>query len=60
MLARISLGRLKLAPEAIAPCLSFTRPPDIHGRGDRGLDRLGDHDRTMTIGSGSSKMGPII
>jgi len=55
MLVRVSLGRLKLAPQAIAPCLGFRRPSNVNGRWNCWLDRLGDHARTMTIDHGSSK-----
>lgn len=55
MLVRISLGRLKLAPKAIAPCLCFRRPTNVDRRWNRWLDRLGDHARTMAIDHGSSK-----
>ena len=31
MFVRIPLGRLKLAPEAVTPCLGFGRPTHING-----------------------------
>lgn len=55
MLVRIPLGRLKLTPEAVPPCLRLARPTHIDGRWNRWLDRLRDHARTMTIDHGSSK-----
>lgn len=55
MVSRIPLCRLKLAPEAVSPCLGFTRPTNVDGRGHRRLDRLGDHAGTMTIDLSSSK-----
>lgn len=58
MLVRIPLGRLKLAPKAVAPCLRFTRPAHIDGGRNRWLDRSGDHARTMTIDHGSSRLWP--
>ncbi|EKY26907.1 hypothetical protein HMPREF0185_02319, partial [Brevundimonas diminuta 470-4] len=59
MFVRIPLGRFKLASKAVSPCLGFTGPTHIDSRWDRWLDRLGDHARTMTIGSGSSKSWSI-
>lgn len=58
MLVRIPLGRLKLAPKAVAPCLGFRRPSNVDGRRNRWLNRRGDHARTMTIDHGSSRLWP--
>ena len=60
MVSRIPLCRLKLAPEAVSPCLGFTRPANVDGRRHRRLDRRGDHDRTLTIDPGSSKVKSIV
>ena len=35
MFFRIPLGRLKLAPKAVTPCLGFGRPTHIDGRWHR-------------------------
>ena len=60
MFVRIPLGRLKLSAKAVAPCLGFRRPTDIDGGWDRRRDRLGDHNRTLTIGPALSKWGSIV
>ena len=55
----VTLGRFKLAPEAVTPCLGLRRPTNVDGGWDRGLNRRGDHPRTMTIDLGSSKSKSI-